>query len=70
MKIFCIGHAVYDITLPVDKFPKENTKKRVTDRMECAGGSSSNAAVFMFFRIYALPRNTSGGANRGNGKKL
>jgi len=47
MKIFCIGHAVYDITLPVDKFPKENTKKRVTDRMECAGGSSSNAAVLL-----------------------
>ena len=47
MKIFCIGHAVYDITLPVDSYPIENTKKRVTDRMECAGGSSSNAAVLL-----------------------
>ncbi len=47
MKIFCIGHAVYDITLPVDSYPVENTKKRVTDRMECAGGSSSNAAVLL-----------------------
>lgn len=47
MKVFCIGHAVYDITLPVDSYPNENTKKRITDRMECAGGSSSNAAVLL-----------------------
>ena len=26
MKILCIGHAAYDITIPLDKFVIENTK--------------------------------------------
>ncbi len=47
MKIFCIGHAVYDITLPLEKFPIENTKTRIEEKMECAGGSSSNCAVLL-----------------------
>lgn len=47
MKILCIGHAAYDITIPVDGFPKENTKNRVSNRVECGGGPASNAAYLL-----------------------
>lgn len=47
MKILCIGHVAYDITLPVDSFPLENTKNRVTSRMECGGGPASTAAYLL-----------------------
>lgn len=47
MKILCIGHAAYDITLPIDSFPIENTKNRVTERVECGGGPASNAAYLL-----------------------
>lgn len=47
MKIVCIGHAAYDITIPMDDFPKENTKNRVNARMECGGGPASNAAYLL-----------------------
>ena len=29
MKAICIGHASYDITLPVDSYPEENIKHRI-----------------------------------------
>ena len=29
MKILCIGHAAYDITLPVESYPVENKKLRL-----------------------------------------
>lgn len=47
MKVLCIGHAAYDITIPVDSFPEENTKNRVTERVECGGGPASNAAYLL-----------------------
>ena len=47
MKILCIGHAAYDITIPVDGFPTENTKNRVSNRVECGGGPASNAAYLL-----------------------
>lgn len=47
MKILCIGHAVYDITIPVDKFPVENSKNRVGMKVECGGGPASNAAYLL-----------------------
>ena len=47
MKILCIGHAAYDTTLPVDTYPIENTKNRVSARMECGGGPASNAAYLL-----------------------
>jgi sulfofructose kinase len=47
MKILCIGHAAYDITLPTETFPIENTKNRVSARMECGGGPASNAAYLL-----------------------
>lgn len=47
MKIICIGHAAYDITLPVDSFPTENTKTRIQKVIECGGGPASTAAYLL-----------------------
>ena len=47
MKILCIGHVAYDITIPLDGFPVENTKNRVPERVECGGGPASNAAYLL-----------------------
>lgn len=47
MKILCVGHAAYDITIPVDRFVEENTKNRVSERVECGGGPASNAAYLL-----------------------
>ena len=47
MKVLCIGHISYDITFPVENFIKENTKNRVSERIECGGGPASNAAYLL-----------------------
>ncbi len=47
MKILCLGHATYDITLPLDEFPIENTKNRIQERIECGGGPASTAAYLL-----------------------
>lgn len=47
MKVLCIGHAAYDITIPVENYPLENTKNRVHNRVECGGGPSGNAAYLL-----------------------
>ena len=43
MKVLCIGHTAYDITVLTDGYPKENVKYRVEKRIECGGGPASNA---------------------------
>ena len=47
MKIVCVGHATYDITLPVNEYPKENFKHRINKRVECGGGPAANAAYLL-----------------------
>ena len=47
MKVLCIGHSSYDITLPVSEYPKENTKYRVDKKYECGGGPAGNAAYLL-----------------------
>ncbi|MDD3187768.1 MAG: PfkB family carbohydrate kinase [Bacilli bacterium] len=47
MKILCVGHVSFDITFPVDKFPEENTKNRINEKVECGGGPASNAAYLL-----------------------
>ena len=47
MKVLCIGHISYDITFPIESFIKENTKNRVSERIECGGGPASNAAYLL-----------------------
>lgn len=47
MKVICIGHAAYDITIPVEKFIVENTKNRLEGILECGGGPANNAAYLL-----------------------
>lgn len=47
MKVICIGHAAYDITIPVEKFIEENTKNRLEGILECGGGPANNAAYLL-----------------------
>lgn len=47
MKALCIGHASYDFTMPMDNYPIENTKYRVTNAVGCGGGPASNAAYLL-----------------------
>lgn len=46
-KVLCIGHAAYDITLPLQSFPQENSKVRIGDKVECGGGAASNCATLL-----------------------
>ena len=47
MKVLCIGHVSYDISLPVTEYPKENTKHRITGVVECGGGPAATAAYLL-----------------------
>lgn len=47
MKVLCIGHASYDISMPVDEYPKENTKYRIENVVECGGGPAATAAYLL-----------------------
>ena len=47
MKYLTIGHASYDITFRLDKFPIENTKQRVSKHIDCGGGPASNAGYLL-----------------------
>lgn len=47
MKVLCIGHVCYDITMPLDNFPKENIKYRVNEKIECGGGPAGTAAYLL-----------------------
>ena len=47
MKYVCVGHATYDITLPLPNFPIENKKIRLENKIECGGGPASNAAYLL-----------------------
>ena len=47
MKILCLGQSAYDITIPVDDYPKENKKYKIHGVYECGGGSSNNSAYLL-----------------------
>ena len=47
MKYLAIGHASYDVTFRVDKYPIENTKQRVGKHIDCGGGPASNAGYLL-----------------------
>lgn len=47
MKAVCIGHSTYDITIPMDEYPTENIKYRITNKIECGGGPASNGAYLL-----------------------
>ena len=47
MKVVCVGHSTYDITLPVNEYPTENLKYRIDKKIECGGGPASNGAYLL-----------------------
>lgn len=47
MKILCIGHSSWDITVPVDAYPTENTKYRYNEKYKAGGGPAGNAAYLL-----------------------
>lgn len=47
MKAICIGHSTFDTTLPVDKYPEENSKTRIPKHIECGGGPAGNGAYLL-----------------------
>lgn len=47
MKILCIGHSSWDMTVPVDDYPIENTKYRFSEKYSAGGGPASNAAYLL-----------------------
>jgi len=47
MKILVIGHSSYDISCPVEEYPVENTKYRLTENAMCGGGPAGNAAYLL-----------------------
>lgn len=47
MKVLCIGHASYDISMFTEGFPKENTKYRLKDKVECPGGPALTASLLL-----------------------
>lgn len=47
MKIICVGHAVYDTTIPMCGFLEENTKLRIDTKFDCGGGPACNAAYLL-----------------------
>lgn len=47
MTILCIGHATYDISVPLDTYPIENEKYNLKEKMESSGGSACNAAFLL-----------------------
>ena len=47
MKVLCIGHSSWDITVPVDDYPIENTKYRYNEKYAAGGGPAGNAAYLL-----------------------
>ena len=46
-KFVCVGHSTYDITLPMNEYPRENIKYRLDKHIECGGGPASNGAYLL-----------------------
>ena len=47
MNALSIGRIAYDITIPVDSFPQENSKSLLKEKMEYSGGSACNVAILL-----------------------
>lgn len=47
MKFVCVGHATYDIILPLDEFPKEDQRYKTTKKVECGGGPAATACYLL-----------------------
>ena len=47
MKAVCVGHSTYDTTLPMEQYPIENTKNRISKMIGCGGGPASNGGYLL-----------------------
>ncbi len=47
MNALSIGRIAYDITIPVDNFPQENSKSLLKEKMEYSGGAACNVAILL-----------------------
>ena len=47
MDVLCIGHAAYDVVLPLPQFPEEDEKYVLEEKNECGGGPGANAAYLL-----------------------
>jgi sulfofructose kinase len=45
--ILCVGHATYDLCVPVESFPAENSKSETEELLESGGGPAANAAYLL-----------------------
>ncbi len=45
--ILCVGQSAFDLTIPVDNYPIENKKIKVSEVYECGGGAANNAAYLL-----------------------
>ena len=43
-EVLCVGHAAYDLSMFVEKFPAENSKAEIEKLIESGGGPAANAA--------------------------
>ena len=46
-KIISIGQSAYDVTLPIDHYPIENTKNRIGNKRLLNGGGACNNATYL-----------------------
>ena len=47
-RIICVGMSAFDVTLPVNSYPIENTKNRIGDsRLRNGGGATNNASFLL-----------------------
>src|ERR1700679_1430425 len=45
--VLCIGHAAYDVSMFVDEFPAENSKRETHALLQSGGGPAANAACLL-----------------------
>jgi sulfofructose kinase len=45
--VLCIGHAAYDVSLFVEEFPAENSKRETDALLQSGGGPAANAACLL-----------------------
>lgn len=47
VQVLCLGHAAYDLTVPLNSFPAENSKIEIESLGEAGGGPAANAAYLL-----------------------
>lgn len=47
MKVLCIGHASWDISMYTEGYPKENYKYRLKNKVECPGGPALTSSLLL-----------------------